>query len=182
MQSLFHNKGGRPSKQATPGEREGFALAVAAAMQWSRLRDSSNPMFFPNIVANVKRMEGTERDWSKAEMTHFVQNVLFGGIPQYAVETWIQKEFLGKRGEQVIEHRKAIVEYFLYRYLASVDSGVDHEAALSLASRANLGAVLSCKELGGRDDWTVEQFLSEDVWNELGGKAGLKVQASPRSC
>ena len=64
MQSLFHNKGGRPSKQATPGEREGLALAVAASMQWSRLRDSSNPMFFPNIVANVKRMEGTERDWS----------------------------------------------------------------------------------------------------------------------
>ena len=65
MQSLFHNKGGRPSKQATPGEREGLALAVAASMQWSRLRDSSNPMFFPNIVANVKRMEGTERDWSQ---------------------------------------------------------------------------------------------------------------------
>ena len=28
MQSLFHSKGGRPSKQATPGEREGLALAV----------------------------------------------------------------------------------------------------------------------------------------------------------
>eukprot|EP00966_Prymnesium_polylepis_P132771 3069119-Prymnesium_polylepis.1 len=44
----------------------------------------------------------------------------------------------------------------MYRYLASVESGVDHEAALSLAGRANLG---------------------EDVWEDLGGKAGLKLQA-----
>ena len=155
MQSLFNSKGGRPSKQATPGEREGLALAVAAAMQWSKLRDSSNKMFFTNIAATVKRLEGTERDWTKAEMVQFVQNTLFGGIPQYAVEAWIQKEFIPKRGEQITEHRRVIIENFMYRYLASVDSGVDFESALSLASRANLGAVLSCKELGGCAEWTV---------------------------
>ena len=127
MQSLFTNKGGRPGKLATPSEREGLALAVAAAMQWSKLRDSSNKMFFTNVAATVKRLEGTERDWTKVEIVQFVQNTLFGGIPQYAVEAWIQKEFLPKRGEQITEHRRVIIENFMYRYLASVDSGVDFE-------------------------------------------------------
>ena len=72
MQSLFTNKGGRPGKLATPGEREGLALAVAAAMQWSKLRDSSNKMFFTSIAATVQRLEGTEREWTKNEMVQFV--------------------------------------------------------------------------------------------------------------
>ena len=88
MQSLFHHAGGRPSKLAKPGEREGLAIAVAARSH-----------------------------------------------------------------------------------------GVDYEAALSLAGRANLREVLACKELGGRPEWAVDAFLSEDVWQELGGKAGLKLQA-----
>ena len=93
-------------------------------------------MFFTNIAATVKRLEGTEREWTKAEMVHFVQNSLFGGNPQYAVEAWIQKEFLAKRGEQVTEHRKVIIENFLYRYLA-VDSGVDIVGRTTMGSGAS---------------------------------------------
>ena len=110
MHSLFSASGARKSKHTLPNEREVFALAVGASMQWSKLRDSSNPMFFHNIVEEVKRCEGTERDWSKEQMVHFVQAKLFGGIPQYAVEKWIQSEFLGKRGDEITEHRKAIIE------------------------------------------------------------------------
>eukprot|EP00966_Prymnesium_polylepis_P158424 3662142-Prymnesium_polylepis.1 len=65
-------------------------------------------MFFENIVNTVKRLEGTERQWTKAEMVQFVQNSLSGGIPQYAVETWIQKEFLSKRGSEVTEQLAVI--------------------------------------------------------------------------
>ena len=114
MHSLFSASGARKSKHTLPNEREGFALAVGASMQWSKLRDSSNPMFFHNIVEEVKRCEGTERDWSKEQLVHFVQAKLFGfgGIPQYAVEKWIQSEFLGKRGDEITEHRKALIEVF----------------------------------------------------------------------
>ena len=177
MHSLFSASGARKSKHTLPNEREGFALAVGASMQWSKLRDSSNPMFFHNIVEEVKRCEGTERDWSKEQMVHFVQAKLFGGIPQYAVEKWIQSEFLGKRGDEITEHRKALIEVFIYRYLASVDSGVDSTSALALAEKAHIQEVLQCKGLGGRADWVVEDFISEEVWNDLGGKAGLKAQS-----
>ena len=40
-----------------------------------------------------------DRDFSKEDMVHFVQNKIFGGIPQYAVERWIQYACLGKEGD-----------------------------------------------------------------------------------
>ena len=64
--SLHRAKGG--GKQCTfvePTQREGLALSVGAAMQWSKLRDSCNPNFFKSIADAVKRCEGTERDWSR---------------------------------------------------------------------------------------------------------------------
>ena len=88
-----------------------------------------------------------------------------------------QSEFLGKRGDEITEHRKALIEVFIYRYLTSVDSGVASTSALALAEKAHIQEVLQCKGLGGRADWVVEDFISEEVWNDLGGKAGLKAQS-----
>ena len=58
-----------------------------------------------------------------------------------------------------------------------VDSGVDYETALDLMKRAKIQDILQDKKLGGYDDWTIDLFLSEDVWTELGGKAGLKAES-----
>ena len=65
----------------------------------------------------------------------------------------------------------------MFKYLATMNAGVDHVSAMELACKANVQAVLTCKELGGRDDWDLEKFLSSDPWDELGGKAGIKEQA-----
>jgi hypothetical protein len=179
-ESLFRHSGGRAKSSTAhePNEREGFALAVGAAMQWGKLRDASNKMFFPAIAEEVKRCGGTERSWTKDEMTYFVMQKLFGGIPMYAVEKWIQGEFLDKRGSAQLEAgRKALVENFLYKYLSQCPSGADYTAASELAERACLNSVLRCTALGGKPDWSVSDFLSEDAWDELGGKAGLKKQS-----
>ena len=175
-QSLHRGRGGKGKKcsRTEPTEREGLALAAGAAMQWSKLRDSSNPQFFPSIAQAVKRCEGTERDWDNDDISFFVTQRLFGGIPQYAVEKWIQREYMGVKGAELVNKRAETICNFIYKYLATVDSGVDHESAMKLAEKANLDAVLQCKELGGKPDWTAETFIIEDVWDTCGGKAGLK--------
>lgn len=172
--SLHRGSGGKRCQHTEPTEREGFALAVGSIMQWSKLRDSCNPNFFPSIACAVKRCEGTERDWDKDDIIFFVQQRLFGGIPQYAVETWIQREFMGIKGTELVAKRADVIQNFMYKYLATVDSGVDHESAMKLANKANIDSVLKCPELGGRAEWKVEDFLDEEAWDVCGGKAGLK--------
>ena len=143
MQSL-HRASGKTTKHNLPNEREGLALAAAAAMQWSQVRDSCSPMFFPSIADAVKQIEkehGTERTWSRDDVVFFVQERLFAGIPQYAVEKWIQKEFLGKRGTEIIDCRFAVIRNFIFRYLAAVNSGVDYESSMKLARQAHLTEV-----------------------------------------
>ena len=84
---------------------------------------------------------------------------------------WPQSDILGA---DLIAKRADVVQSIIYKYLATVDAGVDHEAAIALAGKANLDAVLQCKELGGQLTWTAEEFITEDVWETNGGKAGLK--------
>ena len=172
---LHRSKGGPNCEHTEPTEREGFALAVGAVMQWTKLRDSSNPMFFTSISEAVRRCEGTERCWSNTDMTFFVMQRLFGGIPQYAVEKWIQHEFMGVKGkEAILEKRFDVISSFAYKYLSTVNSGVDFTAASELAEKANVSAVLRSTELGGCGEFTVEQLIEADVWDINGGKAGLK--------
>ena len=114
--SLHRSKGGKACQRVEPSEREGFGLAVGAAMQWSKLRDSTNPQFFPSIAAAVKDCEGTERNWVKDDISFFVQQRLFGGIPQYAVEKWIQREFMGVKGSDLVAKRRDVIEQFIYKY------------------------------------------------------------------
>ena len=54
---------------------------------------------------------------------------------------------LRKRREALVEHRRIIIENFLYRYLASVDSGVDFEAAEKLAAEKLITHKLDCRSL-----------------------------------
>ena len=109
-------------------------------------------------------------------MKHFVQNGIFGDI-QHAVEKWIQRECLQKTGADLIQFTKDTVENFLYLYLASVESGVDYEKAKELCEKANVGDILRCKQLGGRGEWTLDDFLSPSIWIDLGGKAGIRQQS-----
>ena len=60
---------------------------------------------------------------------------------------------------------------------ASVESGVDYDAAKTLAEKAHIEEVLQCTKLGGKREWKLADFLDEEVWEELGGKAGLREQA-----
>ena len=83
MESLHRNKGGAKSKRAEPSEKEGMGLAVGAAMLWCKLRDSSSGAFFPKISEEVKRCMEGDRDFSKEDMVHFVQNKIFGGDKCY---------------------------------------------------------------------------------------------------
>ena len=171
MESLHRNKGGASSKRAEPSEKEGMGLAVGAAMLWCKLRDSTSGAFFTKIAEEVKRCMDGDRTFSKEDMVHFVQNKLFGGIPQYAVERWIQHEYLGKEGDALVALQKDTVQNFMYR---SVDLGAEYAEALKLCRRACMDEILQCKALGGRPEWRLEDFLSKDIWLELGGKAGIK--------
>ena len=92
MESIHRHSGGKELKRKNvPTEREGMALTVGAAMLWVKLRDSSAPAFFRTISDLVKHCEGTDRDFDRDDMVWFVQERVFGGIPQYAVETWVQR-------------------------------------------------------------------------------------------
>ena len=174
MESIHRNQGGASSKRAQPSEKEGMGLTVGAAMLWCKLRDSSSGAFFTKITEEVNRCQEGDRTFSKEDMVHFVQNKLFGGIPQYAVERWIQHECLGKQGDALVAFKKDTVQNFMYRYLGSVASGVDHPEALELCKKARVDEILQCKVLGGMPEWRLEDFLSEKTWLDLGGKAGIK--------
>ena len=150
MESLHRNKGGASSKRAEPSEKEGMGLAVGAAMLWCKLRDSTSGAFFTKIAKGVKRCMDGDRTFSKEDMVHFVQNKLFGGIPQYAVERWIQHEYLGKEGDALVALQKDTVQNFMYR---SVDSGAEYAEALKLCRRACMDEILpgsySARRLAG---------------------------------
>ena len=91
MHSLHRTSGGKQSKRThLPSESEGFALAIGAALQWAKLRDSSSKVFFTSIANEVKRCEATEQDWTKEEMVYFVHDKVFGSIPQLEVENYLQ--------------------------------------------------------------------------------------------
>jgi hypothetical protein len=62
----------------------------------------------------------------------------------------------------------------IYRFFASANSGSDYEAAIELARKAELEAVLQNKRLGGDPSWTIEDFINADVWVVCGEQAGVR--------
>ena len=133
--------------------------------------------FYTAIAFEVKRCESTDVDWTCDEMVFFVQDMLFGSITQIGLEKYLQRKFHGKDKEGRVAATKEFVHSVIYRYLASVESGVDYDAAKTLAEKAHIEEVLQCTKLGGKREWKLADFLDEEVWEELGGKAGLREQA-----
>ena len=177
VMSLFRAKGGRQTKMRVPSDAEGLALAVGAAMQWARLRDASNRMFFTNVATEVKRLKCTPSDWSHDEMRNFVHERVFNSIPQKGLEKYLQRSFAGLDRAGRAQHFKEFVESVMYKFLATVEAGVDYDAAHELAIEAKLERVLQCTALGGKSEWTLDEWLSPEVWEECGEQAGLKLVA-----
>ena len=125
MHSLHRHTGGKQSTRVhLPSESAGFALAVGAALQWCKLRDCSSKAFYTAIAFEVKRCESTDVDWTCDEMVFFVQDMLFGSITQIGLEKYLQRKFHGKDKEGRVAATKEFVHSVIYRYLASVESGV----------------------------------------------------------
>jgi hypothetical protein len=158
--SLFRNKGGKTSQVREPSEAEGLALAVAAAMQWSRLRCAVNKMFFVDIAAECKRLKCTPSLWTHAEMVHFVQNKMFNSIPQEGLELYFTRKFTYETAARRAELIQQFIESVMYKYLAVVASGRDYDAAVELAKEAKLDKVLQSEALGGKPEWTLDDFLN----------------------
>ena len=172
--SLFRTKGGKTSAVRMPSEAEGFALAVASAMQWAHLRSSMNRMFFVDIAAECKRLKCTPSEWSNAEMTFFVQQKVFNSIPQEGLEMYFTRKFTYEKAERRAELFREFVESVMYKYLATVGAGRDYVAAVELAREAKLEKVLQSEALGGKAEWSLADFLDETVWHECCGQTGLK--------
>ena len=146
-------------------------------MQWSKLRDSedSNGTFFLAIIHACKETGGTERSWNVDDVKHFCRQTLFGGVPNYAVDHWLSREFMGVKGKEALkEKRLDTVANLLLKHFATLDAGVEHASAEALAQAANIDALLKYKGLGGYDDWTLDDVMPAATWDEVGGKAGLK--------
>ena len=114
--SLFRKGGGKQSSQRLPSDAEGLALAVGTAMQWAKLRDCSNRMFFTNVAAECKRLKCTPAVWTHDEMTYFTTQKVFNSIPQKGIERYLQRKWLGVRGaDNTLALFKEFVESVLYK-------------------------------------------------------------------
>ena len=172
--SLFRHAGGKKCAVRLPSEAEGLALAVAAAMLWAKLRTSANPVFFDTIASECKRLKCTPSVWTRSEMVYFVHQKVFNTIPQEGLENYLTRKMSFVKKEERAQFFQEFVESVLYKYLATVDAGRDSDAAMELAREAKLDKVLQCETFNGCTEWTAEVFISNEVWSECGGQAGLK--------
>eukprot|EP00966_Prymnesium_polylepis_P113975 2634321-Prymnesium_polylepis.1 len=172
--SLFRAKGARKSRQRLPSDAEGLALAVGAAMQWARLRDSSHPQFFLNVAMECKRLKCTPSNWSHEEMRNFVQEHVFSSIPQKGVHNYLQRRWSGLNRDGRLENFKDFITSVIYKYLATCEAGADYDAAFELAHEAKLERVLQSTALGGKPEWQLVDFLEEQIWEDCGEQAGMK--------
>ena len=65
----------------------------------------------------------------------------------------------------------------IYKYLATVDSGRDPDAAMNLAVQCKLLKVLRNEAFGGCEEWTLEDFIDPAAWKMCGGQAGMREAA-----
>ena len=176
MESLHGATGGKSAKKAAePSEREGMAFAIGAAMLIANLRSFKSPAFWSKLSDEVKRCEGTERNWQKDDLVAFVLEGLFNGVSQNLIETWLMRKTLRLKGAELVQFQKDFVENILYSYLSRVASGIDFASAKELCVKANVQSLLNCSHLGGKRDWNLQDFINEEAWFEQGGKAGFKV-------
>jgi hypothetical protein len=135
-------------------------------------------------------------------MTFFVQQKVFNSIPQEGLEMYFTRKFTYEKAPMRAELTHVFIESVMYKYLATVEAGRDYEAAFELAQEATLVKVLQSEALGGKPEWSLEDFLTvrthasrlrpsqpwyfmlcarisrmlcqADVWEQCGGHAGLK--------
>ena len=175
LASLHGRRGGVQSKKVhAPAESEGFALAVASAMYWGKLRDSTHPDFWRRIVAEVLHAESTTQQWADNEMIAHFHGTVLCGIGQEGLQLYLQRKFKGKTPTERSALLKDFVGNIMYAYLSRCKSGRDSDSALLLASKANIDAILQSKVLGGDSGWTASEFISAEVWAACGEQAGLK--------
>ena len=172
--SLFRRKGGKKSQKRMPSESEGLAMAAAAAMQWAKLRSSSNPMFFQIIASECKRLKCTQADWSRDEMVHFVHSVVFNSIPQEGLELHLTRTMSFVKRDERARLFMEFVASVIYKYLSTVDAGRDPDAAMELAVECKLLKVLRNEALGGCEEWTLEEFIDPTPWEACGGQPGMR--------
>eukprot|EP00966_Prymnesium_polylepis_P217117 5024880-Prymnesium_polylepis.2 len=55
---------------------------------------------------------------------------------------------MGIKGADIIAKRADMIQNFMYKYLATVDAGVDYESASELGMKANISEVLRCRGAG----------------------------------
>ena len=120
--SLFRRAGGRTTTKRVPSEAEGFAIAVAGAMQWAHLRTSVNPMFFDLIASECKRLKCTQTVWTRDEMVYFIQQVVFNTIPQEGLENHLTRSMTYVKREERAELFKDFVGGVIYKYLATAST------------------------------------------------------------
>eukprot|EP00966_Prymnesium_polylepis_P029031 673159-Prymnesium_polylepis.1 len=133
-----------------------------------------NPSFYKNIAEEVRRAESTLQVWSHEEMIDLFHEKVFCGIGQKGLQNYMQRTFAGKDKAAREAEAEDFVESVIYRFLATADAGVDADAARALARKANLDDVLQNKVLGGRPSWTIEKFISHEVWESCGEQAGMR--------
>ena len=93
LASLHGRRGGVQSKKVhAPAESEGFALAVASAMYWGKLRDSTHPDFWRRIVAEVLHAESTTQQWADNEMIAHFHGTVLCGIGQEGLQLYLQRK------------------------------------------------------------------------------------------
>ena len=168
--SLFRHAGGKKCAVRLPSEAEGLALAVAAAMLWAKLRTSANPVFFDTIASECKRIGVDAFRDGVLCAPEGVQHDPTGGARELPDAQDVVRQEGGARSVLPRVCRESV----LYKYLATVDAGRDSDAAMELAREAKLDKVLQCETFNGCAEWTAEVFISNEVWSECGGQAGLK--------
>eukprot|EP00966_Prymnesium_polylepis_P026593 613524-Prymnesium_polylepis.1 len=74
---------------------------------------------------------------------------------------YFTRKFTYEKAERRAELFREFVESVMYKYLATVEAGRDYEAAVELAREAKLEKVLQSEALGGKPEWSLDDFLDE---------------------
>jgi hypothetical protein len=159
--SLYGGVGGKKSRFThVPSEVEGFGLTVACAMQWVHLRNSAHPDFFSIVAQEVKSIECTHQMWAREELKRMFHDCVLGGICQNALKLYLQRKFKKTTTkEERLAVQKDFVQNIIFRFMATAKAGIDHDAALVLAGKSQLGAILQSRVLGGRPAWDVSTMM-----------------------
>ena len=105
-----------------------------------------------------------------------VQDFAFNKIPAHMISKAINK-MLGAHNADVKTLKKGIIADVMFICVSKMMCGGSYEETAELFASGQIMNVLNCKKLGGDVSWTIEDFLVEQVWTDLGGIGGMKVVA-----